>query len=217
MLVHHESQSRGRCIRVLRVRFPRSKLPSLTYLTSPTATPGDLRRKKTNIYFRIKGKEREQRGDPRFRTRTLVPTVGRDKTSPNNHKRGEAAQYEPCRSPGIRRVPPTRGRRTCCGGYFEPDEQSRLSAEAEQRHAEAKGRHRQAEERHLDAMRAVERREEEFRQQIAALRAAKERDQEECEEDAAQPFWGQPFCKEIDETPIPPNFREVVVEPFDGS
>ncbi|RDX91693.1 hypothetical protein CR513_26283, partial [Mucuna pruriens] len=26
---------------------------------------------------------------------------------------------------------------------------------------------------------------------------------------------GQPFCKEIDETPIPLNFREVVVEPFD--
>ncbi|RDX66338.1 hypothetical protein CR513_54902, partial [Mucuna pruriens] len=66
-------------------------------------------------------------------------------------------------------------------------------------------------------MRVAERREEELRQQIAALKEAKERDQEECEEDAAQPFWGQPFYKEIDETPIPPNFREVVVEPFDGS
>ncbi|RDY02806.1 hypothetical protein CR513_13699, partial [Mucuna pruriens] len=66
-------------------------------------------------------------------------------------------------------------------------------------------------------MRAAEQREEELRQQIAALRAANEHDQAECEGDAVQPFWGQPFCKEIDETPIPPNFREVVVEPFDGS
>ncbi|RDX66332.1 hypothetical protein CR513_54908, partial [Mucuna pruriens] len=97
------------------------------------------------------------------------------------------------------------------------DEQSRLSVEAEQRHVEAEERHRRAEERHLDAMRAAERREVELRQQIAALRAEKERDQEECEENAAQPFWRQPFYREIDETPIPPNFREVVVEPFDGS
>ncbi|RDY05219.1 hypothetical protein CR513_10970, partial [Mucuna pruriens] len=97
------------------------------------------------------------------------------------------------------------------------DEQSRLSAEAELRHAEAEERHRLAEERHLDAMRAAERREEELRQQIAALRAAEERNQEEHGEGATPPFWGQAFCKEIDETIIPPNFREVVVEPFDGS
>ncbi|RDX88249.1 hypothetical protein CR513_30187, partial [Mucuna pruriens] len=90
-------------------------------------------------------------------------------------------------------------------------------AEAEQRHAEAEERHRLAEERHLDAMRAAKKRKEELRQQIAALRAARERDQEEYEENATQPFWGQPFCREIDETTIPPNFREVVVEPFDGS
>ncbi|RDX78624.1 hypothetical protein CR513_41076, partial [Mucuna pruriens] len=36
-------------------------------------------------------------------------------------------------------------------------------------------------------------------------------------ENSLQPFWGQPFSEEIDETPIPPNFREVVVEPFDGA
>ncbi|RDY06098.1 hypothetical protein CR513_09969, partial [Mucuna pruriens] len=81
------------------------------------------------------------------------------------------------------------------------DEQSRLSVKVEQRHAKAKERCRRVEERHLDAMRAAKRREEELRQQIAAIRAEKERDQEE----------------EIDETPIPPNFREVVVEPFDES
>ncbi|RDX65931.1 hypothetical protein CR513_55361, partial [Mucuna pruriens] len=94
------------------------------------------------------------------------------------------------------------------------DKQSRLSAEAELRHAEAEERHRLVEERHLDAMRAAERREEELRQQIAALRTAKEREQEEQGEAVTPPFWGQPFCKEIDETVIPPNFREVVVEPL---
>ncbi|RDX95528.1 hypothetical protein CR513_21936, partial [Mucuna pruriens] len=51
---------------------------------------------------------------------------------------------------------------------------------------------------------------------IVALRAASGRDRTEREEDLAQPFWRQLFCKEIDETPIPLNFREVVVEPFDG-
>ncbi|RDX93700.1 hypothetical protein CR513_23992, partial [Mucuna pruriens] len=66
-------------------------------------------------------------------------------------------------------------------------------------------------------MRAAEQREEELRQQITTPRAASGRDQMEHEEDPAQPFWGQPFCREIDETPIPLNFREVVVEPFDGS
>ncbi|RDX73247.1 hypothetical protein CR513_47173, partial [Mucuna pruriens] len=66
-------------------------------------------------------------------------------------------------------------------------------------------------------MRAAEKREEELRQQIAALKAARERDQEEYEENTTQLFWGQPFCREIDKTSIRPNFREVVVEPFDGS
>ncbi|RDX93787.1 hypothetical protein CR513_23909, partial [Mucuna pruriens] len=86
------------------------------------------------------------------------------------------------------------------------DEQSRLSAEAEHRQAEAEERYRLVEERHLEAMK-----------QIAALKAASKCDQTVHEEIPAQPFWGQLFCREIDETPIPPNFREVVVEPFDGS
>ncbi|RDX65343.1 hypothetical protein CR513_56011, partial [Mucuna pruriens] len=33
----------------------------------------------------------------------------------------------------------------------------------------------------------------------------------------ADAFWAQPFNKEIDGTPIPPNFHEVVVEPLDGT
>ncbi|RDX77060.1 hypothetical protein CR513_42877, partial [Mucuna pruriens] len=65
-------------------------------------------------------------------------------------------------------------------------------------------------------MKAAENREEELRQQIAALRVAGERE-EEPEEMVTPPFWGQPFCKEIDKTAIPPNFREIIVEPFDGS
>ncbi|RDY11282.1 hypothetical protein CR513_04081, partial [Mucuna pruriens] len=32
-----------------------------------------------------------------------------------------------------------------------------------------------------------------------------------------QAFLGQPFTKEINGKPIPANFREVVVEPFDGT
>ncbi|RDX77223.1 hypothetical protein CR513_42691, partial [Mucuna pruriens] len=61
-------------------------------------------------------------------------------------------------------------------------------------------------------MRAAKQREEELRQQIAALRAASGRDQTEREEDPAQPFWGNHR-----RNPYPLNFREVVVEPFDGS
>ncbi|RDX91669.1 hypothetical protein CR513_26318, partial [Mucuna pruriens] len=59
-------------------------------------------------------------------------------------------------------------------------------------------------------MRMAEQREEELRQQIAALKAADRRESAAREE-------GIPFCKEIDEILIPPNFREVVVEPFDGT
>ncbi|RDX65555.1 hypothetical protein CR513_55780, partial [Mucuna pruriens] len=167
----------------------------------------------------MKTKERECET---FEPEHLAPTVGLGKTNPNNHKRSE-----------IRAMPITRNQASSTNEGDEDtlqrllwavaslqvrsDEQSRLSAEAKQRHAEAKERYRQAEERHLDAMKAAKRREEELHQQIASLRAANERDQADCEEDATQPFLGQPFCKEIDETPIPPNFREVIVEPFDGS
>ncbi|RDX93805.1 hypothetical protein CR513_23894, partial [Mucuna pruriens] len=68
------------------------------------------------------------------------------------------------------------------------DEQSRLNAKVEQRQDEAEERHRQAEEHHLEAMRMAEQREEESYK-----------------------------SEEIDGTPIPPNFREIVVEPFDGT
>ncbi|RDX65185.1 hypothetical protein CR513_56179, partial [Mucuna pruriens] len=34
---------------------------------------------------------------------------------------------------------------------------------------------------------------------------------------STQAFWIQPFSKEIDETTIPPNFHEVVIESFNGT
>ncbi|RDX99702.1 hypothetical protein CR513_17219, partial [Mucuna pruriens] len=37
------------------------------------------------------------------------------------------------------------------------------------------------------------------------------------QQETPQSFWGQPFSQEIDETRVPPNFREIMVEPFDGS
>ncbi|RDY06337.1 hypothetical protein CR513_09689, partial [Mucuna pruriens] len=59
-------------------------------------------------------------------------------------------------------------------------------------------------------------REEELQQQLEALKAAGMREPAVATEAPAQPFWGQPFSREIDETLIPPNFKEIVVEPFDG-
>ncbi|RDX93431.1 hypothetical protein CR513_24311, partial [Mucuna pruriens] len=90
------------------------------------------------------------------------------------------------------------------------NEQSRLSAEAKERHC-------MVEECHLEAIRAVERREEELHQQISAVKARDEHEPNLREESSAQSFWRQPFCEEVDETPIPPNFREVVMDPFDGT
>ncbi|RDX90529.1 hypothetical protein CR513_27600, partial [Mucuna pruriens] len=84
--------------------------------------------------------------------------------------------------------------RTVAQLQAQSDEHSRLSAEAETRH-------RLAEERHAEAMRIAEQREEELRRQIANLKARNE----------------QPFCEEIDEARIPPNFREILVDPFDGT
>ncbi|RDX80343.1 hypothetical protein CR513_39123, partial [Mucuna pruriens] len=82
------------------------------------------------------------------------------------------------------------------------DEHSRLSAEAETRH-------RLAEERHAEATKMVEQREEELRQN--------EQEQEMRGEELAQPLWRHPFCEEIDEARIPPHFREILVDPFDGT
>ncbi|RDX61759.1 hypothetical protein CR513_59986, partial [Mucuna pruriens] len=89
------------------------------------------------------------------------------------------------------------------------DEQSTLSAEAEERH-------KQAEQRHLEAMKMAEMREE-LRRQLARFKAVEEREVTHPEATFMHPFCGQPFSSDIDETPIPSGFREIVVEPFDGT
>ncbi|RDY07417.1 hypothetical protein CR513_08479, partial [Mucuna pruriens] len=97
------------------------------------------------------------------------------------------------------------------------DEQSQLNAEVEQRQAEAEERYHLVEECHLEAMKMAERREEELHQQIAVLKTTERQNPTPREENSVQPFWGKPFYREIDETCIPLNFREIVVEPFDGT
>ncbi|RDX88911.1 hypothetical protein CR513_29455, partial [Mucuna pruriens] len=82
---------------------------------------------------------------------------------------------------------------------------------------EAKQRHQQAEERHSEAMRMTQWREEELRQQLEVLKAVGRVEPIVVAEAPTQPFWGQPFSRGIDETLIPPNFREIVVDPFDGT
>ncbi|RDX86876.1 hypothetical protein CR513_31729, partial [Mucuna pruriens] len=58
----------------------------------------------------------------------------------------------------------------------------------------------------------AEQREEELRQQLEALKDTDRRGSTAQEEAP-----GQPFNREVNETLIPPNFREIVVEPFDGT
>ncbi|RDX78451.1 hypothetical protein CR513_41271, partial [Mucuna pruriens] len=90
------------------------------------------------------------------------------------------------------------------------DEHSRLSAEAETRH-------RMAEERHAEAMKMAKQREEDLRRQIASLKTRNEQEQETRGEHVALPLWRQPFGEEIDEARVPPHFREISVDPFDGT
>ncbi|RDY12155.1 hypothetical protein CR513_03082, partial [Mucuna pruriens] len=89
------------------------------------------------------------------------------------------------------------------------DEQSRLSEEAERRF-------RMAEERHQEALRMAQERAQELQRQLEAIKEAHEREAPS-QQETPQSFWGPPFSREIDETRIPPNFREIMVEPFDGS
>ncbi|RDX87360.1 hypothetical protein CR513_31174, partial [Mucuna pruriens] len=97
------------------------------------------------------------------------------------------------------------------------DEQSWLSAEAVRRQMEAEERHCQAEEWHLKAMKMAKQREEELRQQITIMKAATEKVRGLVQEVDIHALWRQPFSEEINRTPIPTNFRELVVDPFDGT
>ncbi|RDX92745.1 hypothetical protein CR513_25084, partial [Mucuna pruriens] len=86
------------------------------------------------------------------------------------------------------------------------EEHSRLSVEAEQRQMEAEERHKLVKERHIEAIRMVEEREGEL------LKAIVEKPTRSMASLAAQPF-----SEEINRKPIPQNFWEVVIEPFDGT
>ncbi|RDX73893.1 hypothetical protein CR513_46426, partial [Mucuna pruriens] len=63
----------------------------------------------------------------------------------------------------------------------------------------------------------AELREEELRQQIAALKAASRAEPPSRDNVSGQSFWGQPFSEEIDEAVVPTKFRELLIDPFDGT
>ncbi|RDX83446.1 hypothetical protein CR513_35628, partial [Mucuna pruriens] len=73
-----------------------------------------------------------------------------------------------------------------------------------------------AEERHQEALRRAQERAEELQRQLEAVREAHGRGAP-TQQETPQSFWGQPFNQEIGEIRVPPNFREITVEPFDGS
>ncbi|RDY14057.1 hypothetical protein CR513_00936, partial [Mucuna pruriens] len=163
----------------------------------------------------------------RVHTRTLALIVGQGKNQSQRQKGEETVKSNKlmqCRSPRTKPAPlmKEKRRQLCAVASLQAhsDEQLRLSAEAKQRQEEPKERYRLAEECHVEAMKMADQRdqrEEELCRQIAVLRDASGNDQTMHEESPTQPLWGKPFYKEINETPIPLNFREVVVEPFDGS
>ncbi|RDY04069.1 hypothetical protein CR513_12278, partial [Mucuna pruriens] len=83
---------------------------------------------------------------------------------------------------------------------------------------EAEERHMLVEERHMEALRMAEEREEELRCQLAVVKAIVEKlaGSAAAPVVSTQAFWAQPFSEENDQKPIPQNFWEVVIEPFDG-
>ncbi|RDY12868.1 hypothetical protein CR513_02297, partial [Mucuna pruriens] len=78
------------------------------------------------------------------------------------------------------------------------EEQSKLSAEAEQRQMEAKERHRMVEERYKEMLRMAEEREEELWRQLAVVKATIEKPAGSLPTVSLPTFWAQPFSKEID-------------------
>ncbi|RDY10522.1 hypothetical protein CR513_04945, partial [Mucuna pruriens] len=80
------------------------------------------------------------------------------------------------------------------------EEQARLTDEEE------------AEKSHEEEIRWAEEREARLREQLELLRSMKGH----TDPPPSLVAWGQPFSEHIDGTPIPPQFRELVVDPFDG-
>ncbi|RDX71037.1 hypothetical protein CR513_49659, partial [Mucuna pruriens] len=69
------------------------------------------------------------------------------------------------------------------------EEQSRLSAEAEQRQIEAEERDKEAEERHRETLRMAKQREEELRHQLAAVKATIEKPVGQLPAASSPTFW----------------------------
>ncbi|RDX80410.1 hypothetical protein CR513_39042, partial [Mucuna pruriens] len=170
---------------------------------------------RVGLIYRLDGRIDE----PFFQTRTLAPTVGQVKLiSPSQGKktanndelimpitRNQASSTNEGEEDMLQRL-----LRTVAQLQARSDEHSRLSAEAETRH-------RLAKEHHAEAMKMAEQREEELRRRIASLKARDEQEQEVRGEHVAQPLWKQPFCEEIDEARVPLHFREISVDPFNGT
>ncbi|RDX93633.1 hypothetical protein CR513_24072, partial [Mucuna pruriens] len=93
------------------------------------------------------------------------------------------------------------------------EEQSKLSAKVEQCQMEAEERHRIVEERYRETLRMAKEREEELR----PVKATMEKSARLLPTVSPASFWAQPFNEEIDQTPIPQSFQELVMEPFDGT
>ncbi|RDX98076.1 hypothetical protein CR513_19057, partial [Mucuna pruriens] len=93
--------------------------------------------------------------------------------------------------------------------------------ETEERHRLAKEWHTEelkaAEGQHTEALKVAEEWEEELRRQLATVKVIVEKPGGAATTPVAgtPTFWAQPFSEEIDETAIPQNFREVVIETFD--
>ncbi|RDX65669.1 hypothetical protein CR513_55654, partial [Mucuna pruriens] len=83
---------------------------------------------------------------------------------------------------------------------------------------EVEERHKKAEVRHMEDLKVAGEREEELHCQLATVKVTIEKLGGAATPPltpSTQAFWVQSFSEDIDETTIPSNFREVVIEPFD--
>ncbi|RDX71587.1 hypothetical protein CR513_49045, partial [Mucuna pruriens] len=114
-------------------------------------------------------------------------------------------EAQPCPSPRTRQAPIMVKMTIPCN--------SRLSFEAVRRQKEVE------EWQHVvEALRVVEQWENELHQQLATMKVTVERTSQTSNFELTPPtFWGQSFNKEIDRTPVPAHFKELVVDHFDGT
>ncbi|RDX68193.1 hypothetical protein CR513_52844, partial [Mucuna pruriens] len=116
-------------------------------------------------------------------------------------------------------MPITRNQAANSTNEVEEDMLQRLNAKVEQQQKEAEERHKLAKERYKEMLKIAEEREEKLRHQLAAMKATREKPAISTPSSAkgSMTFWVQPFSEEIEQTPIPQNFKEVITESFDES